>query len=211
MIALACVALVMFGVGVNLWLRLQRKAIHSVPESTWRRWISRPAERSGSIGALLDQVSGIQSLKALSLRFANLRQAEAGSLNRDLRVMQVCVGAAPLVGLLGTVTGMLTTFGALSAGTGGDQTMSLIAAGISEALITTETGLVIALPGLFFQYQLQQKCARYQAFLTHLETVYAQTLHLEDGRSRQLLARRSAQLQILQRLRSAVSGTPKPT
>ncbi|MDQ7087725.1 MAG: MotA/TolQ/ExbB proton channel family protein [Acidobacteriota bacterium] len=68
---------------------------------------------------------------------------------RDLRFMKRCVSSAPLLGLLGTVTGMLTTFAALASGSGGEKTMSMIAGGISEALITTETGLVIALPGLF--------------------------------------------------------------
>ena len=82
----------------------------------------------------------------------------------------------PLLGLLGTVTGMLTTFGALATGSGGEKTMSLVASGISEALITTETGLVVALPGLFFQYVLARKHERYKAFLAHLETTCTQSL-----------------------------------
>jgi biopolymer transport protein ExbB len=52
-----------------------------------------------------------------------------------------------------------------------------VAGGISEALITTETGLVIALAGLFFQYQLARKHQRYKAFLAHLETVCNQKLY----------------------------------
>jgi biopolymer transport protein ExbB len=90
--------------------------------------------------------------------------------------MKICVGTAPLLGLFGTVTGMLATFGALAEGSGGEKTMAAIAKGISEALITTETGLVIALPGLFFQYHLARKQERYEAFLTHLETVCTQHL-----------------------------------
>jgi biopolymer transport protein ExbB len=90
--------------------------------------------------------------------------------------MRVCVTAAPLFGLLGTVTGMLTTFGALASGSGGDQTMGMVADGISEALITTETGLVIALPGLFFQYQLRRGPEKYKAFLVHLETACTQAV-----------------------------------
>jgi biopolymer transport protein ExbB len=69
---------------------------------------------------------------------------------------------------------MLTTFAALASGSGGEKTMGLVAEGISEALITTETGLVIALPGLFFQYQLTRKHQRYKAFLAHLQTVCTQ-------------------------------------
>jgi hypothetical protein len=52
--------------------------------------------------------------------------------------------------------------------------MALVAGGISEALVTTETGLVIALTGLFFQYHLARKHERYKAFLAHLETVCTQ-------------------------------------
>jgi biopolymer transport protein ExbB len=91
--------------------------------------------------------------------------------------MKICVGAAPLLGLLGTVTGMLATFDALAGGAGGDKTMGLVAEGISEALVTTETGLLIALPGLFFQHQLARKHERYKAFLARLETVCNQRLY----------------------------------
>ncbi|MBU0753768.1 MAG: MotA/TolQ/ExbB proton channel family protein, partial [Planctomycetes bacterium] len=42
-------------------------------------------------------------------------------------------------------------------------------------LITTETGLVIALPGLFFQYHLVRRYERYKAFLTQVQTVCTQT------------------------------------
>ncbi len=98
--------------------------------------------------------------------------------------MKICVSAAPLLGLLGTVTGMLATFGALASGSGGDKTMGLVAKGISEALITTETGLVIALPGLFFQYQLARRHERYKTFLAHLETVCTQTLYKAAHRRR---------------------------
>jgi biopolymer transport protein ExbB len=72
---------------------------------------------------------------------------------------------------------MLTTFGALASGSGGEKTMGMIAKGISEALITTETGLVIALPGLLFQHQLARHHEQYKAFLAHLETVCTQNLY----------------------------------
>lgn len=210
MIGIAAIALVMFGVGMNLWLRLREKGFESVPEEVWRGWIALPVNRRGRIGRLLNAVSGSGEVEQISRAFAELRNSESAPLLRDLRVMKVCVGAAPLVGLLGTVTGMLATFGALSSGTGGDQTMGLVAAGISEALITTETGLVIALPGLFFQYQLAQKIARYQAFLAHLESVYTQLLHRERPRLRpqRVLTQRAAQFRLLRAL--ARSLPPRP-
>ena len=177
MIAIASIAFLMFGLGMHVFLTLKKKGFQSVPERTWRRWIDHPAERRGRIGELLDFVVGASSLEDTESRFAQLHTTESAPVERDLRVMRICVSAAPLVGLLGTVMGMLATFGALSSGAGGDKTMGLVAKGISEALITTETGLVIALPGLFFQYQLTRTHERYKAFLAHLETVCNQSLY----------------------------------
>ncbi|MFH1998207.1 MAG: MotA/TolQ/ExbB proton channel family protein [Planctomycetota bacterium] len=177
MVAIAVIALVMFAMGMHVHLNLRRNGFQSVPEKTWRRWIDSPAERKGPIGALLDYVTRADSLKATRRCFNEVHTMQAASFDRDLHVMKIAVNAAPLVGLLGTVTGMLATFGALASGSGGDKTMGLVAKGISEALITTETGLVIALPGLFFQYQLTRRYQRYKAFLAKLESICTQTLY----------------------------------
>ncbi len=184
--AIAINALVMFALGMHVWLKLRGKGFQSVPERKWRRWIDHPQERRGPIGRMIDFVTGGQTLEDTTEFFEELRKIEITPFARDLRVMRICVSAAPLLGLLGTVTGMLSTFAALATGAGGDQTMDLVAQGISEALITTETGLVIALPGLFFQYQLVRLHEKYKAFLAHLETVCTQI------RYRQLQAQQAA-------------------
>ncbi len=177
MIALAINALVLFMLGVHVLLKLRAKGDRSVPEKTWRQWIDHPDQRCGPIGKLLDFVTGAESLEQTAVNFEELGATEVIPFERDLRVMKVCVSAAPLLGLLGTVTGMLSTFGALASGSGGEKTMALVAKGISEALVTTETGLIIALPGLFFQYQLSRQLERYKAFLAHLEAVCTQKQH----------------------------------
>jgi len=176
MVAIGIIAVVMFGLGMHVHLRLQGKKFRSVRESTWRHWIEHPEQRRGPIGRLLDFATAGKSLKSTSSLFEELRATEIAPFERDLNVMKICVGAAPLLGLFGTVTGMLTTFSALASGSGGEKTMGLIAEGISEALVTTETGLVIALPGLFIQHILTRKHERYTAFLARLETACNQTL-----------------------------------
>jgi biopolymer transport protein ExbB len=186
-------------------LKLRETGFQSVTESTWRRWIHRPAERTGPIGHLLDFVTGGSSVQETALLCRQVATAETVPFERDLRVMKVCVSAAPLVGLLGTVTGMLATFGALATGSGGEKTMALVADGISEALITTETGLVIALPGLFFQYHLGRGLDRYKAFLAHLETVCTQTLFHDQRRQHRQQLRRAAIGRIARQLQEAVS------
>jgi biopolymer transport protein ExbB len=177
MFAIAVIALVMFSIGLHLHLFLGRKKFLSISERKWRHWIAHPVERRGPIGDFLNMATGPRSLPEMGALLGQLRASETAPIERDLRMMRVCVGAAPLVGLLGTVTGMLTTFDALATGAGGQKTMGMIAGGISEALITTETGLLIALPGLFFQYQLMRKHERYKAFLAHVESVCTQKLY----------------------------------
>lgn len=177
MVAIAVTSLVMFALGIHVYLRLSGKGFASVREKTWRHWIDHPEQRRGPIGEILDFVADSVSLKDMSIFFHELRATEIAPFERDLRVMKICVSAAPLLGLLGTVTGMLATFAALSSGSGGEKTMEMIARGISEALVTTETGLVIALPGLFLQYQLMRRLESYKAFLAHLETVCTQKLY----------------------------------
>lgn len=87
------------------------------------------------------------------------------SLTDYLAIIGVLAAIAPLLGLLGTVTGMIGTFDVLSVfGTGNAKGM---AGGISEALITTQTGLMVAIPGLYMKgfldrraRNLQQRVAR---------------------------------------------------
>lgn len=68
-------------------------------------------------------------------------------LKRDIVILVALTAIAPLLGLLGTVTGMIQTFDAVAAISG--NTGMRVADGISQALITTQFGLVIAVPGIF--------------------------------------------------------------
>ncbi len=73
---------------------------------------------------------------------------EVERLERGLLVLEVIAGIAPLIGLLGTVLGMVSVFDAITAyGLGDAQVLS---DGISKALITTVAGLSVAIPALAF-------------------------------------------------------------
>jgi len=177
MIALAVDALVIFYLGSSIFLRIRSKGYLYVTEKKMKRWVKEPAKGRGPVGRMIRFVMGANNLKEINIFFDELNQTEIAPLNRDLRVMQTCVSIAPLLGLLGTVTGMLATFAALATGSGGDKTMGMVASGISEALITTETGLLVALPGLIFQYKLAREHEQYKAFLAHLNTVCSQRIY----------------------------------
>lgn len=93
---------------------------------------------------------------------------ERRPLRRNLSLVAVLAAIAPLLGLLGTVTGMITTFNVISIfGTGNARAM---AEGISEALITTQSGLLVAIPGLFMSNYLARRVARLENSLDELVT-----------------------------------------
>ena len=77
------------------------------------------------------------------------------SLERNLAMLGTIATISPLLGLLGTVVGMITAFTGLTETTGANP--DLLAAGISQALITTAFGLLIAVPGLVLHKYFEHK------------------------------------------------------
>ncbi len=79
-------------------------------------------------------------------------------LRQSLPLLKAMVAICPLLGLLGTVTGMIEVFDVVTAlGTGNARAM---ASGISRATIPTMAGMVVALPGLYFCLELEQRARR---------------------------------------------------
>lgn len=90
-------------------------------------------------------------------------------IRRFLTVITVLAATAPLLGLLGTVTGMIATFDVIAIfGTGNAKALS---GGISKALITTQSGLLVGIPGLFMSRLLMRRADAIERRLT--ETVMA--------------------------------------
>jgi biopolymer transport protein ExbB len=95
--------------------------------------------------------------KEAALRVAGgavVRQLEAG-----LPTLSLLTRVAPLLGLLGTVFGMITTFSRISEARSGVD-MNMLAGGIWQALLTTAAGLCIAIPALFFLNHYQNRARR---------------------------------------------------
>lgn len=76
-------------------------------------------------------------------------------LERYLNALGTIAGIAPLLGLLGTVLGMIEIFSSFMGS--GMANAGLLASGISKALITTAAGLMVAIPALFFHRYLQRR------------------------------------------------------
>jgi biopolymer transport protein ExbB len=169
MYAIWFVAFVMWALCFNVFLSMLMSGMRRRSKARIRRIISDPDVARGTVATLVADASRAGDPDGASLAFDEYRAFELEPFEGQLRFVKVCIGAAPLLGLFGTVTGMLATFAALAEGTRGEQTMGAIAAGISEALITTEAGLVVALPGLFGHYFLSRKLAGFRDFLSTAE------------------------------------------
>ncbi len=106
-------------------------------------------ETQGPVAAILS--SGLRRVRDRGHSDADIEKAvsttgsiELGFLERGLIVLATVANVAPMMGFLGTVVGMIAAFGAVAEA--GQIEASLVAGGIKVALITTATGLTIAIP-----------------------------------------------------------------
>lgn len=115
-----------------------------------------PGVRAMLVREFMRERTGDSELDRQMLRACSLRIRP--HINRYLPVIAVLGSIAPLLGLLGTVIGMIATFEVISTyGTGNAKAM---ANGISIALITTEAGLLVAIPGLLMSAGLARRASK---------------------------------------------------
>lgn len=93
-------------------------------------------------------------------------------LDNKLWILSLISHIAPLLGLFGTITGMIKAFSAIAVAGSGDP--KILAEGIAEALITTAGGIVVAVPTtLFYKYFTKKK----EALIMELETITVETIN----------------------------------
>jgi biopolymer transport protein ExbB len=83
--------------------------------------------------------------EAFRLALENEAHAEIPILRRFINVFDAIISLAPLLGLLGTVTGLITSFASLKIGQAGGGGSSSVVGGISEALVSTASGVIVAI------------------------------------------------------------------
>lgn len=172
---LLALAVMMFFTAVKLWLELGRRQYRQLDEATWKSWVRKPEHGQGEVGEIIRYAQDeARSAGEISTRFAEVNALTLPPIDRQIQTLGTFVAAAPLVGLLGTVFGMLVTFQALSAGGGGGQLTEALAAGISQALFPPEVGLCIALPGLIFIQLIKRRRQEFEVFLARLESYTVQ-------------------------------------
>ncbi len=124
----------------------------------------------------LSHVGHTQEILENALQEAMLR--EMPRLERFLPTLAVLAAIAPLLGLLGTVTGMINTFKVITVvGTGDPRMMS---GGISEALLTTQFGLAVAIPIMMVHHFLERRVDKIAGDMEEKGTAFAVTM-LKSG------------------------------
>lgn len=115
----------------------------------------------GPLAAVLRAVLESRSRDKADLEEAALMEArrELRLLNLRLPVLSLLAGLAPLLGLLGTVIGMIKAFQQVALAQGAVNP-AMLANGIWEALLTTGAGLTVAIPAVIFHYALDQRVKR---------------------------------------------------
>jgi biopolymer transport protein ExbB len=150
------VAMGLFGLLLALWrmvylLRVGqgvRAQIHALSEP-------RDDNPLGRVIGVLGPKPQLSDLETLELKLDEAILQETPPLEKGQSLLKLLCAVAPLLGLLGTVTGMIVTFQAITQGGGGDS--RLMADGISQALVTTVLGLVVAIPLLFLHSLLASR------------------------------------------------------
>ena len=170
MILLAVLAMILYVTAFGLIHSVYSGNLGPKSEKQWLGWIKDPAIAVGRVGEIIRYTQqGRLSAKRVQQRFEEVRFTTVSRVNHRLLLLNTLVAAAPLAGLLGTVIGMLGTFGALAAG--GNESMSRVAGGIHEALLTTQTGLLIALPGVFASLMINRRRQALESGIARLESL----------------------------------------
>ena len=166
--ALGVLAIYLYYLTFDLWLRLRAiipSDLRSFPRERWGAF-----KGGGRVDRIIRYCLADHSDREETLRrFERVRNGESSYLNRRLRFLFVLATSAPLIGLLGTVAGMLRTFDGLSMQD--TYKMDLVAGGISQALVTTQAGLLIAIPAIAMTHLLNRKKKDWLQCINRLESL----------------------------------------
>jgi len=147
-----CLLALAFGISfaiISIWVLLRLPNTPVISGAQWRDLLLEGSRSMDLFKTLRKKISE----KKLGGQLNQIEAQMFSSLKRRIPFTFVLITTAPMVGLLGTVSGMNTTFsGMADASSAGPS--SVIAEGVSEALITTSTGLMIAIPSYIILFYL---------------------------------------------------------
>lgn len=149
---------IIIGLGaIGLLLGLERLLVVSLASRKARKALREDSSDSKHAISTLRQVAGnplyLADAEAMSAKMDEIVTTAAQKLRRGLATLSIFAAVSPLLGLLGTVTGMIETFQVITLFGAGDP--RLMSGGISQALITTQLGLSVAIPLLLIHSFVQ--------------------------------------------------------
>lgn len=167
LVAILAVSLVAWAVILRTWLRLRAQRAWQIRQGSahagsdeWFELVPPPStdNRAGGSPALAVR-RGSMDRASFAARVMPLVRQRLAALETPLPLIAVLATAMPLLGLLGTVVGMMQTFEELTAQRANRS--DAFASGISQAMITTQAGLVVAVPVLLVHRLLAARIQRH--------------------------------------------------
>lgn len=120
-----------------------------------------------SIGGVADKLGDDADSVELEIAYSQTKREFGELVSRQVAYIGMLAAAAPLLGLLGTVIGMLDTFESLSQRM--QETTSQVSSGVRFALVTTQAGLIVAIPAIFIVQWIRREAQKRQHELAHAE------------------------------------------
>ena len=167
MIVIFFVALFIYYTAIDLYLRLRqhfliRGRVHKLSIASIR---DRVSDRHDELAAVA--CSDSSDLDEVRRHYQEVRQEYLPVIDRRIRFLAIIITVGPLLGLLGTVSGMLKTFQGMLVESGTKFENMIV--GISEALLTTQTGLIVSIPALIILSFIIQRRGQLERSIARIE------------------------------------------
>ena len=209
MAALAIVALITYATALHLMMFIHHRGLTKATDAHIGDWVADPIDAPKAFRELIRYTQDeVNSLADIEGRFREVEAAKVPEVDRRLVFLNIMVVSAPLFGLLGTVLGMLLTFKAI--GIGGSSTSEVIAKGISEALVATQTGMMVAIPGLLMAHLIKRRRHEYVAFLARLEGITLRHFRPRFHGMTGFIVRPKAKITVIPQPELSSAGNPEP-
>ncbi len=130
--------------------------------------------RGFSVNRIKESLEDGASDLELEIAYSQSKREFSDLVSRQISYIGMLAAAAPLLGLLGTVIGMLNTFESLSQRV--QETTSQVSSGVRFALVTTQAGLIVAIPAIFLIQWIKREAKVRQEEIVHEE------LHVLKGK-----------------------------
>lgn len=145
---------------------LREQLLERAKENALDRALLENVKQSSPLGDIL--ATGLcyrqYGLDSMTMHMQNRASVQIATLEKNINMLGTIGAIAPLLGLLGTVLGIITSFLAVTDGAMKDP--ALLASGVSQALITTAAGMIVAIPALvayrFYQRRIVDMNAKFE-------------------------------------------------